>query len=124
VDVSLLCRISKFKLRISVNTGLSGGPYTVKLVSTKLNVRASVAQLVEELRHKTGGSGFNFKVADSFCPHSVALGSTQPRTEKEYREISLGVQCGRRVELTALRPCAEYHSKRGSPNFHPLYEGL
>jgi len=54
----------------------------VKLVSTKANVRARVAQLVEELRHKTGGSGFNFQVADSFCPHSVALVSTQPRTEK------------------------------------------
>jgi hypothetical protein len=61
---------------------MSRGQYTVKLVSTKLNVRARVAQLVEELCHKTGGSGFNFQVADSFCPHSVALGSTQPRTEK------------------------------------------
>lgn len=76
VDVSLLRRSSKFKLRISVNTGLSRGPYTVKLVSTKLNVRARVAQLAEELRHKTGGSGFNFQVADSFCPHSVSLWST------------------------------------------------
>jgi hypothetical protein len=123
VDVSLLRRISKLKLEISVNTGLSRGPYTVKLVSTKLYVWARVAQLVEELRPKTGGSGFNFQVADFFRPHSVALRSTQPRTEKEYREISLGVQCGRLVELTALRPCAEYHSKGENPDFR-LCEGL
>ena len=78
-----------------------------------------MTQLVEELRHKTGGSGFSFKMADSFCPHSVALESTQPRN----REISLAVQWSQRVELTALRPCAECHSRGGSPIFHPVCEG-
>jgi hypothetical protein len=46
-----------------------------------------VAQLVEELRHKTGGSGFNFQVTDSFCPHSVALGSTQARIENSIEKF-------------------------------------
>jgi hypothetical protein len=78
-----------------------------------------VAQLVEELRYKTGGSGFNFHVTDSFSPHSVALGSTQARTE-----VFLRVQGGRGVDLTALRPCAEWHSKDGSPELHPPCEDL
>ena len=64
----------------------------MKLFSTKLNVRGRVPQLVEELRHKTGGSGFNFQMADSFCPHSVALGSTQSRTEKSTEKFPW--ECG------------------------------
>ena len=64
----------------------------MKLFSTKLNVKPQVPQLVEELRHNTGGSGFNFQVADSFCPHSVVLGSTQSRTEKSSEEFPW--ECG------------------------------
>ena len=51
----------------------------------------------EGLRHKTGGSGFDppevlgiFQVACSFCPHSVALGSTQPLTEMSTKEFPWG----------------------------------
>jgi hypothetical protein len=47
-----------------------------------------VPQMVEALRHKTGGSGFdfrrvlgNFEVSYSFGPHSVALKSSRPQTE-------------------------------------------
>jgi len=57
-----------------------------------------VPRLVEALRHKTGGSGFdfrrvlgNFEVSYSFGPHSVALKSIQPQTE---------MSTGRHVKLT------------------------
>ena len=81
-----------FELRRSVNTGLSRWLFSVKSVSTKLNVRASEGgrggAVCWALRHKTGGSGFNFQVADSFCPHSVALGFTQPRIEMSTEKFS------------------------------------
>jgi hypothetical protein len=55
---------------------------------------AAVAQLVEALRYKLAGRGF-----DSRCCHwlffffcgTMALGSTQPLTEMSARSISWGV---------------------------------
>jgi hypothetical protein len=57
-----------------------------------------VTQLVEAPRHKTGGLGFdfrqdlceNFRVIQSVCPHSVALGSTQLLTEMSTNEYPWG----------------------------------
>jgi len=53
-----------------------------------------VAQLVEALRYKAEGRGFdsrwchcNFSFTQSFRPH-YALGSTQPLTEMSTRNIS------------------------------------
>lgn len=55
-------------------------------------------QVVEALRYKTGGSGFdfqrvlgNFEVSYSFDLHSLALESTQPQTE---------MSTGRHIKLT------------------------
>jgi len=49
-----------------------------------------------------GGVLGNFKVTYSFCPHSVALGSTHPLTEKTTKEFPWGVKCGRRIEQKTL----------------------
>jgi hypothetical protein len=49
-----------------------------------------VAQLAEALRHKAGGSGFDFQVTCSFCPHSLALGATQPLTEMSTKVFPWG----------------------------------
>jgi hypothetical protein len=53
-----------------------------------------VAQLAEAVRHKTEVSGSspggilgNFLVTNSFCPHSVAVGSTQPLREIKRKVV-------------------------------------
>jgi hypothetical protein len=64
--------------------------------------------LVEGLHYNTRDSGFdshrefgNFTVTYSFCLHSVALTSTQPK-RNEYLGISLRLQWGQCVEMTTL----------------------
>jgi len=44
----------------------------------------------------------NFQASYSFCPHSVALGSTQPLTDMHTRGFSLGVKNGQHAELSTL----------------------
>jgi hypothetical protein len=57
----------------------------------------AVVQLVEALRYRTGGPAFDlrlgpwkFQVTYSFCPHLVALGSTQPLTEMSIKGFHWG----------------------------------
>jgi hypothetical protein len=57
-----------------------------------------VAQLVEALRHKTGGYGFYSR--KSFYLYSVILTSIQPVTGMSTKDFPWEVKCGRRVELT------------------------
>ena len=67
-----------------------------------------MAQLVETLRYKSEGRGFdsrwchlNFSLTQSFRPHySPAVGSASYRNE--YQEYFLGGKGGRCVGLTAL----------------------
>ena len=66
------------------------------LPPSSAEVKERIEQSFEALRHKTGGSVFdysrvlgNFQVKYSFCPHSLALGSTQ-RLTNECQGISLG----------------------------------
>ena len=71
----------------------------------------AVAQLVEALRYKPEGRGFDSRWCHwSFSLTSfrtMALGSTQPLTEMSTRNISWG-KCGRCVGLTTLPPsCAD-----------------
>ena len=69
-----------------------------------------VAQLVEALRHKPEGCGFNprwcnwnFSLTLSFQPHyGPGVGSTSNRNE--YQEYFLGGKGGRCVGLTTLPP--------------------
>ena len=56
-----------------------------------------MAQLVEALRHYRRVPGSipcralgNFQVTYSFCPHSLAPGSTQPLTEMSIKEFPWG----------------------------------
>lgn len=67
-------------------------------------------QLVEELRHKTGRSGFHSRYGPWKFSTDLTLlsacsspGYIQLQTEMDTEEcISLGVKCGQRVELTAV----------------------
>ena len=60
----------------------------------KINYRLipgyAMAQLVEALRYKSEGRGFDFR----WCPsgHTVALGSTQPLTEMSTRNTYWGAK--------------------------------
>ena len=67
----------------------------LKLVSTANDVRHAVAQLVEALRYKPEGRGFDSR----WChcngnppARTMALGLTQPLTEMSTRNISWGVK--------------------------------
>ena len=52
-----------------------------------------------------------------FCRHSVALGFHSASNSSEYQGISLGVKCGRRVELTTMPSWLGGISKEGwNPN--------
>ena len=67
-----------------------------------------MAQLVEALRYKPEGRGFdfiwchwNFSLTQSFQPHSAS-------NSNEYHEYFLGSKSGRCVGLTSLRSsCAD-----------------
>ena len=54
----------------------------------------AVAQFVEALRYKPEGRGFDFRwglfLIDNHSGHTVALGSTQPRTEMSTRDLLWG----------------------------------
>jgi hypothetical protein len=87
----------------------------------------AVAQLVEALRYKSEGHGFdswwchwNFSLTYSFRPQ-FGPGVDQPLTENEYQEYFLGGKCGRCVGLTNLAPsctdCLEIWG--GSASWNP-----
>jgi hypothetical protein len=66
-------------------------------------------QLNETLRHKTWSSGFDsryglWKVSSNlfFLSAFSSPAGHSPSNKNEYQGISLGVKCGRRVELTTL----------------------
>ena len=62
----------------------------------------AVAQLVEALRYKSEGRGFDPS------GRTMSLGSTQPLIELSTRNISWGAKGGRCVGLTTLPPsCAD-----------------
>ena len=68
------------------------------------------AKLVQAVRPKTGGSGFNSRWGpwkfsrDPFLLSAFSSPVDHPAcNRKEYQGLSLGVKCGRRVELTNLR---------------------
>ena len=68
----------------------------------------AVAQLVEALRYKSEGRGFDSRWCHNPSGRTVALGSTQPLTEMSTGNISWGVKSGRCVVLTTLPPsCAD-----------------
>jgi hypothetical protein len=52
---------------------------------------AAVAQLVEALRYKPEGRGFDSRWWHNPFGHTMALGSTQPLTEMSTRNISWGI---------------------------------
>jgi len=56
----------------------------------------AVAQLVEAVRHKPEGRGFDSQWCHWNNPsgHTMALGLTQPLTEMSTRSISCGVKAG------------------------------
>jgi hypothetical protein len=61
------------------------------------------------LRHKTGGSRFDYWQgpwkfsSDLFCMHAFSsLAVHSAHNKNENQGISLGVKCGRRVELTTV----------------------
>ena len=66
----------------------------------------AVAQLVQAMRYKPECRGFdfrfcrwNFPLPQSFQPHYISLGSTQPLTEVSTRYITWGVKAaGRRAD--------------------------
>jgi hypothetical protein len=63
-----------------------------------------VAQLFEALRYKPEGRGFDSPWCHwNFSGHAMALGFTQPLTEVNNRDISLG-KGGRCVGLTTVPP--------------------
>jgi hypothetical protein len=79
-----------------------------------LSTWAAVAQLVEALRYKPEGRGFdsrcchwNFSLTQSFRSHHGA-GVDSASDRNEYQEYFLGVKGGRSVVLTTLPPsCAD-----------------
>jgi hypothetical protein len=73
----------------------------------------AVAQLVEALRHKSEGRGFDsplchwhFSLTSSFRPH-YGPGVDSCSNKNEYQEYFLGGKDGRCVELTLPPSCAE-----------------
>jgi hypothetical protein len=78
-----------------------------KLGTAPQTCGAAVAQLVEALRYKPAGRGFDFHWHNP-VGRTMALGSTQPLTEMSTRNISCGGKRGRYVWLTTLPPsCAD-----------------
>ena len=73
-----------------------------------------MAQLVEALRYKPEGRGFdsrwchcNFSLTETFRPH-YGPGVDSASNRNEYREYFLGVKSGQCVGLTTLPPtCAD-----------------
>ena len=65
-----------------------------------------MAQLVEALRYKPEGRGFDAQWCHWNNPsgRTVALGSTQPLNRNEYQEYFLGGKGSRSVGLTTLLP--------------------
>jgi hypothetical protein len=89
-------------LRVSRVKGRTNG-YNLCALITQLRVHA-VAQLVEALRYKPEGRGFDLHNPSG---RTMALGSTQSLTEMSTRNISWG-KGGRCVGLTTLPPlCAD-----------------
>jgi hypothetical protein len=83
-----------------------------------------VAHVVETLRLKTGRPGFDFpwsprKYSSDLIFQSVfsSHGVHSVSNRNEYQGISLGVKCGRHVQLTTLP--SEYQSEDGSPSMSP-----
>jgi len=69
-----------------------------------------VAQVVETLRHKPEGSGFDSRRGHLLNPsgRTMAMGSTQPLTEMSARVISWGGgKGGQCVGLTTFPLCAD-----------------
>ena len=71
-----------------------------RMFGNRINIRLSghaVAQLVEALRYKPEGRGFDSRIFRSSNPSvsTVALGLTQPVTEMSTRIISCGGKGGR-----------------------------
>jgi hypothetical protein len=69
-----------------------------------------VAQLVEALRYKPEGRGFNpqlfqwnFSLTSSFLPHCCP-GVDSAASRNEYQEYFLGGKYGQCIELTTLPP--------------------
>ena len=91
-------------------------------VSSPMPLWYAVAQLVEALRYKPEGGGFdarwchwNFSLTQSFRPH-CGPGVDSASNRKEYQEYFLGGKGGRCLGLTALPcPCADV-LKYGSLN--------
>jgi hypothetical protein len=66
-------------------------------------------RLIETVHHKTWSSGFDSRYglwnvsSDLFLLSSFCIpGVHSPSNKNEYQGISLGVKCGRRVEMTKL----------------------
>jgi len=84
------------------------------LLMCKVGCTLLVAQLVEALRYKLEGRGFdsrwchwNFSLTWSFRPH-YDPGVDSASNRNEYQEYFLGVKGGRSVGLTTLPPsCAD-----------------
>ena len=61
-----------------------------------------MAQLVEALRYKSEGRGFDSRWCHNPSGRNMALGSTQPLTEMSTGNISWGVKAAGAYKLTTL----------------------
>jgi hypothetical protein len=86
-----------------------------------MNLCITVAQLIEALRYKPEGRGFdsrwgdwNFSLTYSFQPH-YGRGIDSASNRNEYQEYFLGGKGGRCLELITLPP-SRFYRNSGSLN--------
>jgi hypothetical protein len=76
-----------------------------------------VPQLIEAMRHKTGGSGFDSR----YGPSLVGLGSTQPLTEVSTKEFLGGkVRLARKAGSFDVLLVPNFRVKREAQNSIPF----
>jgi hypothetical protein len=94
--------LPKIHLHLS---GASSWQFATDFLQTKSSKRGhAVAQLVEALRYKPEGRGFDSRWSHWLNPsgRTMALGLTEPLNRNEYQEYFLGRKGGRCVGLTNL----------------------